>query len=218
MVELKRAQELRVDEFSEKKIESKSWNDREAYFTNTRVAREGELHGWFRRTARERIELQWKMFSRSRSTGSCSKSTINAEPPPKHATWDMEFVWNTGKRFWQSTFHVPFITDTSPRNSSPYESKCHRCIPSAGKCRETCRERWRTNSEHNTNADVSRKAVNHEFLLTSGNSTEFYGCTAKTANIGSSVRQIIHKFKVFMSEEKIQNPGEFLFRFPSEGM
>ena len=84
----------------------------------------------------------------------------------------MEFVWDTGKRFWQSSFYVRFITDTLSRNSSPDESKCHRCNPSAGKYRETCRGRWRTIWEHNTNADVCRKAVNHEFFLTSGNSTE----------------------------------------------
>ena len=44
--ELKRAQELRVNEFSVK-IERTSWHDTETHSTNTRVAREGELHEWF---------------------------------------------------------------------------------------------------------------------------------------------------------------------------
>ena len=36
---------------------------------------------------------------------------------------------------------VRFNTDTLSRNSSLYESKCHRCDPSAEKYRETCRGR-----------------------------------------------------------------------------
>ena len=55
--ELKRAQELRVDA----KIERKSWHDTETHFTNTRIARKGELHEWFRRISRGGIELQWKI-------------------------------------------------------------------------------------------------------------------------------------------------------------
>ena len=51
------------------------------------------------------------------------------------ATWNMEFVWDTGKRFWQSTFCVRFVTDTLSRNSSLCESKCHRCNPGAGEYR-----------------------------------------------------------------------------------
>ena len=70
------------------------------------------------------------------------------------------------------------------RNSSLHDSKCY----SAGKCRATCRVRWRTNWKHNSNADDCKKAVNHEIFLTGGNSTEFYGCTGKTADIGASVR------------------------------
>ena len=53
----------------------------------------------------------------------------------------MEFVWDTGKRFWQSTFCVRFVTDILSRNSSLYESKCHRCNPDAGEHRDICRER-----------------------------------------------------------------------------
>ena len=41
--------------------------------------------------------------------------------------------------------------------------------------------------EHDYNADVCKKAVNHEFLFASGNSIEFYGWTARTTDIGASV-------------------------------
>ena len=42
---------------------------------------------------------------------------------------------------------------------------------------------------------------------------EFFGCTAKTADIGASVRQVSHTFIAFMLEDKIQNPSKCLFRF-----
>ena len=91
------------------KIERNAWDNTEARFTNTGVAREGELHEWFRRISSDgRTEVQWKVFSRSQSTGSrAAKSSICVEPRPKHAIWHMEFVWNTGRTFgknWRSMF------------------------------------------------------------------------------------------------------------------
>ena len=100
------------------KIERKSWYDTEARFTDTEL---------FWRISRERIELQWAIFSRSQSTSSRSKSTICAKPRKTNAIWLMEFVWTTGKRFGQSTPYVRFITDTLSKNSSIYDSMCHRC-------------------------------------------------------------------------------------------
>ena len=41
--------------------------------------------------------------------------------------------------------------------------------------------------EHNSNADISKKAADHELLYSCGYSTEFYGWTAKTADIGTSI-------------------------------
>ena len=94
-----------------------------------------------------RIELQWTIFSR------CTLQT--------HAFWCTEFIWNTGKRFWQSTsytiHHKYFMKEIF-----------HSAIPvqvSAGR-----------NWEHDNNADVCKKAVNLEFFLSSGRnlSTEFH--------------------------------------------
>ena len=59
---------------------------------------------------------------------------------------------------------------------------------SARKYRDTCRKRWTTNWEHKYNADVWKKAV-----------------------------QIPHTFN-FMLADKIQKPGNYLFRFPSDAM
>ena len=46
--------------------------------------------------------------------------------------------------------------------------------------------RWRSKWGHNFNADVCKKAVDYEFIISGGNSTELYGWTAKTANIGTA--------------------------------
>ena len=50
-----------------------------------------------------------------------------------------------------------------------------------------------------------------EFPFASGRSTEFYGCTAKTAGIGTAIRQVPHTFNVLMVEDKIQTLGNYLF-------
>ena len=54
-------------------------------------------------------------------------------------TWNLSE--SQGNVFWQSTPYVRFVTDTLLRNSSIYELRCHRFGSSAGKYRETCRER-----------------------------------------------------------------------------
>ena len=41
----------------------------------------------------------------------------------------------------------------------------------------------------NSNADICRKAVDHEFIIVGGHSAEFHGWTAETANIGAAIRQ-----------------------------
>ena len=38
------------------------------------------------------------------------------------------------------------------------------------------------------NADICKKAVDHEFIIAGGDSAEFYDWTAKTANIGTAAR------------------------------
>ena len=134
-------------------IERKSCYDTGAHFTGTGVARKGELYEWFKWISRFRIDMQWKIISRSQSASSRPKSSIYVEPRPNPATRYMEFVWDTGKRFWQPTCNARFITDTSSRNSSLYESQCHRWNPSPEEYRETCSERWRTIWKHNSNAD-----------------------------------------------------------------
>ena len=55
MGEMKRPQELRVDEFLCTKIERKSWYHTEAHFTSTRITRKDELLEWLWRIPRSRV-------------------------------------------------------------------------------------------------------------------------------------------------------------------
>ena len=43
------------------------------------------------------------------------------------------------------------------------------------------------NRKHNSNADICKKAADHEILHAFGYSTKFYGWAAKTADIGTSI-------------------------------
>ena len=73
------------------RIERKSRYNTGAHFTSTRVAGK-ENFEWFQRISRFRVDSQWKIISRSQSTGSRSKSSSHVEPRPKPATRYMEYV------------------------------------------------------------------------------------------------------------------------------
>ena len=77
--------------------------------------------------------------------------------------------------------------------------------------RDFCRKRRQSTKGHNSNADICKKAVDHEFIIAGGDSAEFYGWTAKTANIGTAIRQVPHTFYNLMLEEKTQKPSDYLF-------
>ena len=119
MGEMKGAQELRVDEFSVHKLRECHDTIQRLTSQNTRVAREGELHEWFRTLSRYRIEL------RSQSTSSLSKSSIYAKPRQTHAIWFMEFVWSTGKNVFGNP--RPMIDSSQ----TPYQGILHSTNQSA---------------------------------------------------------------------------------------
>ena len=83
--ELKRAQKMRIDEFSRNELRESHATFQELT-SNTGVAGKNELYEWFQIISRCRIDLQWKIIQRSQSTGNCSKSLWDAKPRPKSAT------------------------------------------------------------------------------------------------------------------------------------
>ena len=184
MGEIKRAHEFLVDKFSVQKL-------RESHETIQRLTsrvqdlqeRMDDLLEWLWIISRNRVDLQWTNITRSQSTSKDSKSTFHAKLRQTLATWHMESFWTTGKRFLavhvlRSSHHKLLI-----KESSIYDTKCCRWGSHVHQHRGTCGKRGWTNREHNSNADICKKAADHSC----GYSTEFYGWTAKIAGIGTSV-------------------------------
>ena len=79
MGEMKRAQELRVDEFSVQKLRESHETSQRLTSQVQRITGKDGLFECIWRNPRSRVELWWKMFRRSQSTSKDSKSAINAE-------------------------------------------------------------------------------------------------------------------------------------------
>ena len=120
--EMKRAQELRVDEVSVQIYTRKSWDNTKAHFSVAGNARTDEFHKWFGRISRSGIKLQWEIVLRFQCAYNDSKFSFHAEPRQTPASWHMEYIGFTGKRFWYLIFNVWF----SPRSSS---RNFHHCAP-----------------------------------------------------------------------------------------
>ena len=76
---------------------------------------------------------------------------------------------------------------------------------------DSFRKRRQTKYRHDSNADICRKAVDHEFYKTGGLSAEFYGWTAKTANFGTAIRQVPQSPIILGLEDTIQESSDYLF-------
>ena len=81
------------------KIERKSWDNTKAQFTIAGNVRADEFYGWFRAISIIGVESQWEIVLNFQSTSNDSKFSFLAQPRQTFATWRMEYVWNTGKRF-----------------------------------------------------------------------------------------------------------------------
>ena len=159
MGEMKRAQELRFDEFSVHKLR--------------------ESHDTIQGLTSQIQALQERMncmndsgeFQEVESNYCGKNSHVPSQPavipsPRSMLCCDKRVpldTWNlSGSQenvFGQSTFYVRVIANALIRNSSLYDTKCYKCGSSACLYRDTCCKRWRTNLKHNPNADICRMAV-----------------------------------------------------------
>ena len=76
MGEMKRAQELRVDEVCAK-IDRKSWDNTKAHFPVAANARADEFHQWFGRISKSGIKSQWEIVLRFQSACNDSKVLVS---------------------------------------------------------------------------------------------------------------------------------------------
>ena len=98
--EMKRAQEIRVEEFSVQKL-------RESHETIQRVTSQiqemqGQMNSMNDSGEFQKVESNHsaRLSLRSQSTSSESKLSSYAEPRQTLAIWHMEYDWTTGNRFW----------------------------------------------------------------------------------------------------------------------
>ena len=70
----------------------------------------------------------------------------------------------------------------------------------------------------NSNADICKKAVDREFIISGGYSAEFYGWTAKTADIGNAIQQIPNPQSFLVWESRFKNQVTTCSDFPSDAM
>ena len=102
---------------------------------------------------------------------------------------------------------------SSSKNSSLRRAKKPRSSPWSWKDEDSSHKWRQTKSRHNSNAEISNKAVDYEFYNTGGITAELHGRIAKTANIGIAIRQIPSSTIIFGVENSVQNPSGHLFWF-----
>ena len=86
------------------KIERKSRHNTEAQFSTAGNARTNEFFEWFGWISRSGIGSQWEIVLRFQSACRDSKLSFHAEPRQTLASWHMECIGITGKRFCLSNF------------------------------------------------------------------------------------------------------------------
>ena len=176
------------------KIERKSWDITKAHFTNAGNARKDEFYEWFR----EFQEVESNPSGRSSHVPSqpaaipSSRSLLSRDKrlplDPGNTSESQENVF--GNRF--SSFDP----------SQNHHQEIHQCRkPTSDWDRDFFRKRWRANWGNNSNADICKKTVDHEFIISGGYSAEFYGWTAKTADIGTAIRQVLCTFLISLLED-----------------
>ena len=198
--EMKRAQELRVDEFSVQNLR--------------------EFHDTIQRLTSQLQSMQEQVNSMNDS-GEFQEVEVCLTFPVnlwwlqvlvlrQVAIWYMESIWIAGKRFWKWIFYTWFARKSFLRNSSLQITKRDSVSSTSNRHRDLCRKRWRAKWRHNSNADICKKAVDHEFIIPSIPQNSL-GWTAKTANFGAAIRQIPYSFIIFVLDDKIQKPSNFFF-------
>ena len=103
---------------------------------------------------------------------------------------------------------------SSSRHSPSYGTRCYRIDSSAYWYRNFLSQEMMID---NSNAYICKRAIDHEFIIAGGDSAEFYGWTAKTANIGTAIRQVPYTFLISLLEDNIRKPSKFFFRFSLGG-
>ena len=189
------------------KIERKSWDDTEAHFTNTGNARTDEFCEWCRRISRSGIESQWERLSYVPSQPAAIPSSRSMLSRDKRLPLD---TWNTSGS-QENVFGNQFSTFDSSQN---HHQEIHHCttpretgsVPQAiGTGTSFARDEG-----HNSNADICKKAVDHEFRWIFRRIRWLDSKDSKCRNCNSTSSRTPF---ISMLEDKIQKPNDHLFWF-----
>ena len=111
-----------------------------------------------------------------------------------------------------SAFDSP--RDHPQRIQSDDEQRNREAVPGAGRTKTIHTSEERLNhGTHYSSADICNKDVDYEFYNASGITEEVHGRTAKTANIGTAIRQIPCSTIILGVEKTIQKSSDYLFWF-----
>ena len=128
-----------------------------------------------------------------------------AQPRQKIASWYIESIRSTGKRFWKSIFYVNSPRDFFSKNFIWQRAKKSRSStfgsPASGK-----KQVWQVKTDK-IMAQFQLRCLLQDRSLTTNYSAELRGQTAKTENIGTAIRQISLSIIILGVENKIQNTG-----------
>ena len=163
MGEMKRAQELRVDEVSVQKIREN--HETIQHLTSQIQQMQEQMNCMYESGDFQDVESYFcgrlSHVSGQPEVIPSSRSMLSRD---KRLPLD---TWNTSG-LQGNVFGNQFSTFDSSRNH--------------------LRWRRRAKQEHSSNADFCKKAVDHEFINTGGNSAGSCGWTAEQANIGAAIR------------------------------
>ena len=193
--EMKRAQELRVDEVSVQKIR--------------------ENHETIQQLTSQLQEIQEQINSMNDSgefhdVGSnyCGRLSFRVLVRCLAATKDCRLTQGINLEYRTTFFEINVLRLILPEiilkefNLTTCEETEKQSLKPGG--------RRQTKSRHNSNADISDKTVDYEFYNVGGITAEFNGWTAKTANIGAAIRQISYS-TIILLENTIHNTSRHLF-------
>ena len=199
MGKMKRAQEQQVDEFSMQKVREnhetinsslpncKKCKNRRILWTileNSRMLNQIIVEGCLTFP----VNLRWLRSSRS---------LLSRDKRLPLDTWNQSGVQE--KRFWKSIFYVWLTSRFSSKNFIWRRAKKSKSSNWRSKGKNKSDKWRRTKLWHNPNADVCDKTV------ASWYSAELHGRTAKTANVGTTIRQVPCFIIILGVENKIQN-------------
>ena len=217
MGEMKRAQELRVDEFSVKKIERKSRDNSIAHFAIAGNARVDEFYEWFMEIQEVESNHSGKLsyvpsqpaaIPSSRSVLSCDKrlplDTWHMSGPQENVFGTLFSTFDSSRNHCQGTHH-----STTPGAT--------RSVPGAFLVQGLLSQEMKNELWHNSNADICKKAVDYEFIVACGYAAEFCGLDSEDSKYRNFNSTNSLHFLLFMFEGKIQKPSDYLFWFSIGG-